>query len=158
MPAKKSAQLITAIQETAEQELDQSLLFSLVGYNCKRAYLHIKPMFDQRMAKYDLRPAEFTVLSLINANPNVNQKRLSEAINVSPPNLATLLDKLEQRNLLQRQRNPLDKRSQTLVLTAEGERLCAKAEKTAIELETAASAALSDDERALLISLLQKIG
>jgi DNA-binding MarR family transcriptional regulator len=158
MPAKKSAQLITAIQETAEQELDQSLLFSLVGYNCKRAYLHIKPQFDKRMAKYDLRPVEFTVLSLINANPNVNQKRLSDAINVSPPNLATLLDKLEARKLLQRQRNPLDKRSQTLVLTAEGARLCAKAEKTAIELETAASSALSDDERAQLISLLQKIG
>ena len=157
MPAKKSAQLISAIQETAEQELDQSLLFSLVGYNCKRAYLHIKPMFDKRMAKYDLRPVEFTALSLINANPNINQKRLSEAINVSPPNLATLLDRLEARGLLQRQRNPLDKRSQTLVLTAEGARLCAKAEKTATALDAEASSALSDAERAQLISLLQKI-
>ena len=157
MPAKKTPQLISANQQTAEQELDQSLLFSLVGYNCKRAYLHIKPMFDKRMAKYDLRPVEFTALSLINANPNINQKRLSEAINVSPPNLATLLDRLEARGLLQRQRNPLDKRSQTLVLTAEGARLCAKAEKTATELEAEASSALSDAERAQLISLLQKI-
>ncbi|NRR33119.1 MarR family transcriptional regulator [Oxalobacteraceae bacterium] len=158
MPPKKSLQLISAIQDTAEQELDQSLLFSLVGYNCKRAYLHIKPMFDKRMAKYDLRPVDFTVLSLLKANPNISQKRLSGAIHVSPPNLATLLDRLEQRGLLERQRNPLDKRSQTLVLTEEGLRLCAKAEKTASELEASASSALSDAERAELIRLLQKIG
>jgi DNA-binding MarR family transcriptional regulator len=158
MPPKKSLQLISSIQETAEQELDQSLLLSLVGYNCKRAYLHIKPMFDKRMAKYDLRPVEFSVLSLLKANPNVKQKRLADAINVSPPNLATLLDRLEARNLVVRQRNPLDKRSQTLVLTEEGTRLCDKAEKTAMELEVAASSALSDAERAQLIRLLQKIG
>ena len=154
---KKSQQLIDAIQETAEQELDQSLLLSLVGYNCKRAYLHIKPMFDERMAKYELRAVEFTVLSLLKANPNVQQTRLSAAINVSPPNLATLLDRLEARKLLVRQRNPLDKRSQALVLTPEGLRLCTQAEKTAVEVETAASSALSDAERAQLIHLLQKI-
>ena len=137
--------------------LDQSLLLSLVGYNCKRAYLSIKPVFEKRMAKYELRPVEFTVLSLLKANPNISQKRLSAAISVSPPNLATLLDKLEQRGLLQRQRNPNDKRSQSLVLTETGARLCNKAEKTAVELEAAASSALSDAERSQLIHLLQKI-
>ena len=157
MPQKKSQQLIDAIQETAEQDLDQSLLLSLVGYNCKRAYLHIKPMFDEQMAQYDLRAVEFTVLSLLKANPNVQQKRLSGAINVSPPNLATLLDRLEARKLLVRQRNPLDKRSQSLVLTAEGARLCDQAERTAVAVEAAASSALSDAERAQLIELLQKI-
>jgi DNA-binding MarR family transcriptional regulator len=157
MPPKNSQQLIDAIQETADQELDQSLLLSLVGYNCKRAYLHIKPVFDEHMAKYDLRAVEFTVLSLLKANPNVQQKRLSAAINVSPPNLATLLDRLEARKLLVRQRNPLDKRSQALVLTAEGARLCDLAEQTAVELEAAASSALTDAERAQLIQLLQKI-
>jgi DNA-binding MarR family transcriptional regulator len=109
------------------------------------------------MAKFDLRPVDFTVLSLLKANVNISQKRLSEAINVSPPNLATLLDRLEGRDLLIRQRNPLDKRSQTLVLTAAGERLCNRAEKTVVELELDASDALTDAERELLISLLQKI-
>jgi len=96
-------------------------------------------------------------LSLLKANPNINQKRLSVAINVSPPNLATLLDKLESRGLLVRQHNPLDRRSQTLVLTADGARMCVKAEKTASELEEKATAALNAGERAQLILLLQKI-
>jgi DNA-binding MarR family transcriptional regulator len=157
MAQKNPSQLISSIQETAEQDLDQSLLLSLVGYNCKRAYLQIKPHFNKRMAKYDLRPVDFTVLSLLKANPNISQKRLSVAINVSPPNLATLLDSLEQRGLLLRQRNPLDKRSQTLVLTTEGMQLCRKAEKTASEAEDEASSALNPAEKAELIRLLQKI-
>jgi DNA-binding MarR family transcriptional regulator len=157
MPAKKQLDFINAIQEAAEQPLDQSMLLSLVGYNCRRAYITIMPLFEKRMAKYDLRPVDFSVLSLLKANPNITQKRLSQAINVSPPNLATLLDRLENRGLVVRQRNPLDKRSQTLVLTPDGMRMCIKAEKTASELETEATAALTDAERAQLLGLLQKI-
>lgn len=141
----------------AAPPLDQSVLLSLVGYNCRRAYITIMPLFEKRMAKFELRPVDFTVLSLLKANPNINQKRLSKAINVSPPNLATLLDRLEQRDLVMRQRNPQDRRSQTLVLTAAGMRMCVKAEKTAAELEEKATEALNDAERAQLITLLQKI-
>ena len=86
-----------------------------------------------------------------------NQKRLSNAIDVSPPNLATLLDRLEKRGLLVRQRNPLDKRSQTLVLTPDGVGMCIKAEKTASELERKATSALTDTEREQLLQLLQKL-
>lgn len=154
---KKKLDFIQSIQDAAEQPLDQGVLLGLVGYNCRRAYINILPLFHKRMEKFELRTVEFTVLSLLKSNPNISQKRLSKAINVSPPNLATLLDRLEERGLVLRQRNPLDKRSQTLVLTPEGQRLCVKAEKTAVELENQATAMLSDAERAQLVQLLQKI-
>jgi len=157
MAKRQEAKLADAVQEAAGQPLDQSLLLSLVGYNCRRAYLTILPQFDERMKKFELRAVDFTVLSLLSANPNITQKRLSRAVNVSPPNLAILLDRLETRGLLMRQRNPLDKRSQTLVLTAEGAKLCAKAEKTVTELERKATDMLSDEERSQLVTLLQKI-
>ena len=157
MPPKKQAQFINAIQEAAEQPLDQSVLLSLVGYSLRRAYITIMPMFEKRMTKYDLRPVDFSVLSILKSNPNITQKRLSQAISVSPPNLATLLDRLENRGLVIRQRNPMDKRSQTLVLTEDGTRMCTKAENTAVELETDATATLSDAEREQLLHLLQKI-
>jgi len=159
MLPKKPAEFELDDADTADAAppLDQSVLLSLVGYNCRRAYITIMPLFEKRMAKFELRPVDFTVLSLLKANPNINQKRLSKAINVSPPNLATLLDRLEQRDLVMRQRNPQDRRSQTLVLTAAGMRMCVKAEKTAAELEEKATEALNDAERAQLITLLQKI-
>jgi DNA-binding MarR family transcriptional regulator len=157
MAIRQNAKLATAVQEAAGQPLDHSLLLSLVGYNCRRAYLTIIQHFHERMKKFELRAVDFSVLSLLNANPNITQKRLSKAVNVSPPNLAILLDRLEERGLVIRQRNPLDKRSQTLVLTSEGTRLCGKAEKTATDLELQATAMLTDSERAELLKLLQKI-
>lgn len=156
-PKNKKPELIDAVHEAAEQPLDQSTLLGLVGYNCRRAYINIMPVFEKRMAKYQLRPVDFSVLSLLKANPNINQKRLSDAVNVSPPNLAILLDRLQERGLLLRQRSPLDRRSQTLVLTPAGLSMCTKAEKTASDLEADATAALTDAERAQLIKLLQKI-
>jgi DNA-binding MarR family transcriptional regulator len=146
-----------ASPEKQEPAVRQDLMLSLVGYNCRRAYLSIIPYFQKRMAKHELRPVDFTVLSLIKANPNITQKRLAAAAKVSPPNLAPLLDRLEARGIVVRQRNPLDKRSQTLALTREGMSLSAKAEKTAVTLETEATAALTEEERAELIRLLQKI-
>lgn len=155
--SKKLPDLVPPPQEPPGQTLEQGVLLGLVAYSCRRVYLTILPLFQQRMAQYALRPVEFTVLSLLKWNPNINQKRLSQEINVSPPNLAILLDKLESRGLVARQRNPLDKRSQTLLLTAEGETMCCKAETIARELELESTAALSDDERAQLLKLLRKI-
>ncbi len=157
MPTKKHEKFIEAVQEAADQPLNQEMLLSLVGYNCRRAYLAIMPLFHERMGELELRTVDFSVLSLLHANPNITQKRLSQAINVSPPNLAILLDRLEARGLLLRQRNPLDKRSQTLVLTPEGARMAVQAEEKVSTLESEATAALSDAERAQLLKLLQKV-
>jgi DNA-binding MarR family transcriptional regulator len=157
MPSKPRIESPPATKPASEA-LDQSKLFGLVGYNLRHAYvLNVIPFFRKRMAKYHLKPVEYTILALVKANPNVNQKRLSQAINVSPPNLATLLDRLQTRKLLTRQRNPLDKRSQTLVLTPEGLRTCSKAEKTIEEMDLDATTALTETERLELLRLLQKM-
>jgi len=158
MPSKPQIELLHFPEPATDTSLDQSKLLGLVGYNLRRAYvLNVTPNFSKRMAKCRLTPVEYTILVLLKENPNINQKRLAKAINVSPPNMATLLDRLETRDLLSRQRNPLDKRSQTLVLTTEGLRICAKAEKAIEELEADVTAALTEAERVELLRLLQKM-
>jgi DNA-binding MarR family transcriptional regulator len=137
--------------------LEQGILLRLVGYNCQRAYLNILALFMQRMAQYELRPVDYTILTLTNANPDLGLKRLAHAIKVSPPNLTPLLDRLEKRGLVVRKRNPDDKRSQVLALTPAGRRLCKDADKTVFDLECEATAMLADDERVELLRLLQKI-
>ena len=135
--------------------VDQSFLLGLLGYNCLQAYLKLSPPIKKLLAKYKLRPVEFTVLSVIAENPQINQKRLSEAINVSPPNMATLLDRMQDEGLLTRQRNPRDKRSQILALTEHGASLYDKARWQLYKLEAAPN--LNTEEHEHLIRLLQKI-
>ncbi|HWK63280.1 MAG TPA: MarR family transcriptional regulator [Eoetvoesiella sp.] len=154
MPAATVKQTSTA-RDVAPPPIDQSDLLSLLGYNCLQAYLAVIPVIKKQLAKHSLRPVEFTVLSLVKANPQINQKRLGQTINVSPPNLATLLDRMEADGLLVRQRNPLDKRSQILALTQKGAKLCAKAQAGAEKLE--AIPQLTKAERMELMRLLQKV-
>src|SRR3954469_1698927 len=137
--------------------LDQKQLLGLIGYNCRRAYLCILEVFRERMAAVSLRPVDYSVLILVRANPEVNQKRLGRALSIDPPNMAILLDRLEARKLVVRKRNPEDKRSQLLLLTSQGQKLCETAEAIVTKLELDATSALTKDERAQFIRLAQKI-
>lgn len=135
--------------------IDQGMLVQSVGYCCLQAYLQIVPNIKKQLGKLQLRPVEYTVLSLINSNPNINQKRLGQTIRVSPPNLATLLDKIQADGLIERKRNPNDRRSQILALTPKGHQVFEKAEAVATRADT--TPMLSKDERKHLLSLLAKI-
>jgi len=109
------------------------------------------------MAKFGLRPADFAVLSLVLANPGLSQKDVAQGIGVAPPNLAPVLERLEVRGLLARQRSVHDGRIQHFFLTPTGETLCHDAEAQAARIETEAAGTLSGDERQLLLELLQKL-
>lgn len=157
MLSKKNTSAAEQDAGESVEPLDQSLMLSFVGYNARRTFAAIEPYFKKRMAKYNLRPAQFAILTVLKANPDISQRRLADAINVSPPNLAPLLDQLEARDLIVRQRNAQDKRFQTLSLTPMGLQLCSKAEKTVVALELEATKMLTDQEREQLLGLLQKI-
>ncbi|NYT70480.1 MarR family winged helix-turn-helix transcriptional regulator [Pusillimonas noertemannii] len=143
-----------AVQPQSEH-IDQSHLIGSVGYCCLQAYLEIVPNIRKQLAKLQLRPVEYTVLSLINSNPLINQKRLGQTIRVSPPNLATLLDRMQSDGLIDRQRNPNDRRSQILALTPKGQETCRKAENVAAKADITPT--LTDAEREQLTRLLIKV-
>lgn len=137
------------------EQIEQGPLIQSIGYCCLQAYLEIVPHIRKQLAKLRLKPVEYTVLSLINSNPNINQKRLGQTIRVSPPNMATLLDKMQSSGLIDRRRNPGDRRSQILALTPIGRELCVKAEQVATRAD--ATPTLSNAEREQLAQLLAKI-
>jgi DNA-binding MarR family transcriptional regulator len=139
------------------EAVDTRYLEGLLGYNARRAALHIIEVFLLRMAPYGLRPVDFSVLSVIAHNPGITSRQLCTVLDILPPNFVALLVHLEKRALVQRQPHPNDKRAMALQLTAAGKKLMQEAEPTAQSLERDASARLSSAERATLIRLLQKI-
>lgn len=139
------------------EEVDTRYLESLVGYNSRRAALVIIEVFLKRMAVYELKPVDFSVLSLITHNPGITSRQLCAALNIQPPNLVGMVRVLEKRTLIARQPHPHDGRAIGLYLTPAGKKLMKAAERTAAELEANATANLSEAERKTLIRLLQKI-
>ena len=139
------------------EQVDTRFLESLLGYNTRRAALTIIELFVQRMAAYDLRPVDFSVLSLVAHNPGITSRQLCTALGIQPPNLVALVAALEKRELLRRERHRADGRAFSLYLTSQGRTLLQAAEKTATQLEQDAAPRLSAAERKTLMRLLQKI-
>ena len=137
--------------------MDASYLQSLLGYNARRASLAIIEQFHIDMASFDLRPVDFSVLSLIRHNPGITSRQLCHALNIQPPNMVVFLKSFEKRQLVEREPHPTDGRAMGLTLTESGEALMQEAEKTANDSGLKASSALTDGERQTLSRLLQKI-
>ncbi len=139
------------------EKIDTSYLESLLGYNARRAALEIIGLFLKRMAVYDLRPVDFSVLSLITHNPGISSRQLCSELNILPPNLVGMINTLVKRELIVRKPHPSDGRVVGLHLSDIGSKLMKNAEQTAKELEEDAGSKLTSAERKTLMRLLQKI-
>ena len=137
--------------------VDTTLLRTLVGYNTRRASLSIIAVFMERMAVYDLKVVDFSVLSLVAHNPGVTSRQLCVTLGVLPPNLVGLIAALERRGLIERRPHPSDRRAQGLHVSPAGQRLQSEAQATATQLEHEVSHPLSPDELRTLNQLLRKV-
>ena len=155
--ARAPAQSGRAAAAPAVDQVDTTYLEGLIGYNARRAALAVIGVFMSRMAVYDLRPVDFSVLSLITHNPGITSRQLCATLGILPPNLVGMINALEHRELIRRQPHPRDGRAMGLHLTAAGEKLMRDAERTAAGLESEAAARLSAGEVKTLIRLLKKI-
>lgn len=138
-------------------QVNTDYLESLVGYNARRAALVIIELFLQRMAVYDLRPVDFSVISLIAHNPGITSRQLCATLGMLPPNLVGMVNELEKRSLIAKRPHPSDGRATGLHPTPSGLELLLQAEKTALALEAEATTRLSVAERKTLIRLLKKV-
>ena len=141
----------------AVDDVDTSYLESLIGYNTRRAALAVIGEFLEQMAIYDLKPVEFSVMSVVVHNPGVTSRQLCAALNILPPNLVGLIQILETRGLIERKPHPHDGRAVGIHPTDEGEALMMEAEVTAKELEMNVGSKLTPNQVQTLVTLLQKI-
>lgn len=138
-------------------KVDTSYLESLMGYNSRRAALVIIEVFLERMAVYDLRPVDFSVLSLVTHNPGITSRQLCSTLGIQAPNLVGMVNAMEKRALIVRRPHPHDGRAMGLHPTPTGEEMMREAEKTAAKLEIETTSRLSTAERKTLMQLLKKI-
>lgn len=143
---------------SAVDQVDTSFLQTLVGYGARRVSLAAIASFLPRMAAYELRPVEFSVLSLIHHNPGITSRQLCSVLNIQPPNLVGMLHHHEKkRGLIERRPHPSDGRALGLHLTTAGRQLARKAERAASQNDAQVTARLSAAERRTLLRLLEKI-
>lgn len=131
-------------------------LNDLVGYALRRVQMKVFQHLVDCLTPYELRPAQFSALAIIAQNPGPTQAELAKALNIEPPQVVPLLNKLEEAGLALRVRSKADKRSYGLYLSKAGEKLLKTLYGVAEESDRAATANLNDDERQQLLALLRK--
>ena len=113
--------------------------------------------FGERAAALDFTRPQAGLLRLISRDPGLSQQAVARRLGTPPSRLVALVDGLEQRGLIERRRNPGDRRNYALHPTAAGEQAMAALSQVSLEHEQAISAPLTQAERAQLSKLLGKL-
>ncbi len=104
-------------------DLNYGVLNSSLGYFIRRAQLRIFQEFNHFFEALDIKPAQFSALEIIHSNPGLRQSNLAKALNIQRTNMVGMLDKLQQRGLIERKPSTNDLRAHALHLTTKGEKL-----------------------------------
>jgi len=101
--------------------LELGVLNGHVGYFVRRFQVWIFQDFVRTLAPFDIRPAQYSVLVVIDANPGLSQADLADTLGIERARLVRLLDGLEGRGFTRRLPSPNDRRSHALFLTRDGQ-------------------------------------
>ncbi|MEP7315462.1 MAG: MarR family transcriptional regulator [Sphingomicrobium sp.] len=79
--------------------------------------------FDRRAAPLGVTRAQWRALAWIGRQPGMRQVELADHLDIEPITLCRIVDRLEEAGLMERRRDPADRRAWLLHLTEKGEPL-----------------------------------
>ena len=100
-----------------------------------KATRQVSLWFEEQMADTDLSPQEGHVLSYLNSYAPCPISELVRVFGLKQSTLTSLLDRLEERDLITRAVNPEDRRSFLIEVTREGKALAQKLNRLTERLE-----------------------
>jgi DNA-binding MarR family transcriptional regulator len=141
----------------ASEIIDLGHLPNLVGYALRQAQLAVFRDFLKAFSKFNLRPVQYGVLTIIERNPGLKQSDVCSALGIRRANFVTLLNELERRGLARRGRARDDQRANALYLTERGLALMPELRKINKAHEDRVAAGLGGERRNLLIQTLNTV-
>jgi DNA-binding MarR family transcriptional regulator len=119
-----------------------------------RVVLKIDRTLNTQLRTYDLNTAQFDVLAHVGAAKGLTQQKLADSLLVTKGNISQLLDRMEKRGLLVRCQ---ERRSNTILLTEEGQKLYNRVVPEHEALIEKQLATLSSSEVAEMLRVLRRL-
>lgn len=129
---------------------DLGLLFTLIS---RRLIEAERPL----LAAYGLTMWAYIALGYVVRGPAASQLALAQAIGYDKTRLIALLDELEREGLIERERDPADRRVHVVTVTPAGRERHAAAVADIREMEAELLSGLDAAERRTLLAALQKL-
>ena len=118
---------------------------------------HATSRFAERITELDLTPPQTGLLRAVAVAPGQSQQALARHLGTPPSRLVALIDGLDERGLLERRRNPDDRRLHALHLTDAGRDVLRRIAEVGRSHDDEMCAALTAEERTTLTALLARI-
>jgi DNA-binding MarR family transcriptional regulator len=134
------------------EELD-----GFLGYKLRRAQIAMHRDFIAALANLDLTQKQVATLWLINSNPGVAQVSVAAALGMDRATMMAIVDRLEERGLVIRERSSADRRRQELYLTPPGQNTLRKAKARIARHEERFTSLFTAAELKFLLAALQKV-
>lgn len=102
--------------------LETGHLHQTIAYHIRRAQLQLWRDFKENVNSGTLIRGQYTVMSMINANPGITQIDLSRELDIDKASLVPLIYRLEKAGWITKIPAEEDRRRHTLFLTKEGQK------------------------------------
>ncbi len=112
---------------------------------------------ERALAPLDLRARHFNVMAMAAADVSLSQQDLSGLLGLDPTIMVALVDDLERRGLIRRERSQKDRRRYVLQLTPSGQRTLKRGFNAIEEAENKLLAPLSHQEANTLQELARRL-
>lgn len=118
---------------------------------------HASQQFARRIGEIGLTPQQAGLLRAIAAAPGRSQQAIAAELGTPATRLVAMIDDLEKRGVLERRRNPDDRRLHAIHLTPDGAKLLDRLRRTARAHSADLTESLDETETQQLQALLLRI-
>jgi DNA-binding MarR family transcriptional regulator len=129
-------------------------LYARPGFLLRRAHQISTAVFEDECRELGLTPAQFGVLTVVQAHPGMGQSSLARALGFDKVTVLRVLRGLEGRGLVARTTTPDNKRNMSVALTPAGAQVLEQAGKPAERAYKRLLAPLDKQQQAQLLELL----
>jgi DNA-binding MarR family transcriptional regulator len=132
-----------------------AVLLERLSFLLKRAYALLEDAIELGLTELNISGREFAVLTLIEAEGPASQQRLADRVGVDRTTMVALIDALEEKELVNRLRDPNNRRAYLLETTKAGHKRLRDALNAVKRAEQEILAPLSSAESATLTRAMQ---
>lgn len=137
--------------------LDFDELDQVLGFHIRQAQGTMHRRFIEALAAVELTQKQAGALWLVGANPGASQIGIGGALRMDRATTMAIIDKLEGRELVVRQRSTVDRRRHELYLTPAGQKMLVRVKKLVKDHETGFAERFTPEELETLIDLLRRV-
>ena len=141
----------------ADETISLGVLGGLAGYHLRRASSAIAADFNRALADTGMRQVLFGILSVIAANPGINQGAVGRVLGIQRANMVALINELVDAGSVDRRTATNDRRAFALELTRSGMATMRECQRRIVVHEEQMLRDLTQADRSTLIALLRRI-